>query len=56
MPAISGIPEAQPVSALSDDDLEAAYDHSLEQFALELLIGADKNSEWSEGTRSLNDD
>lgn len=34
---------------LSDDELEAAYDHVLEQFALELLIGADKNSEWSDG-------
>ena len=34
---------------LSDDELEAAYDFVLEQFALELLIGADKNSEWSNG-------
>jgi len=34
---------------LSDDDLEAAYDFVLEQFALELLIGADKNSDWSNG-------
>jgi hypothetical protein len=34
---------------LSDDELEAAYDFVLEQFALELLIGADKNSEWSAG-------
>ena len=34
---------------LSDDELEAAYDHVLEQFALELLIGVDKNSEWSAG-------
>ena len=34
---------------LSDDELEAAYDHVLEQFALELLIGAHKNSEWSDG-------
>jgi len=34
---------------LSDDELEAAYDFVLEHFALELLIGADKNSEWSNG-------
>ena len=34
---------------LSDDELEAAYDHVLEQFALELLIGAHENSEWSDG-------
>jgi hypothetical protein len=34
---------------LSDDELQAAYDFVLEQFALELLIGADKNSEWSDG-------
>ena len=37
------------LGSLSDDELEAAYDHVLEQFALELLIGADKNSEWSNG-------
>ena len=37
------------LGSLSDDELEAAYDHILEQFALELLIGADKNSEWSHG-------
>ena len=36
------------LGSLSDDELQAAYDHVLEQFALELLIGADKNSEWSE--------
>jgi len=34
---------------LSDDELEAAYDHILEQFALELLIGAHENSDWSDG-------
>lgn len=34
---------------LSDHELQAAYDFVLEQFALELLIGADKNSEWSAG-------
>ena len=30
-------------------ELDAAYDHVLEQFALELLIGADKNSDWYDG-------
>jgi hypothetical protein len=34
---------------LSDDELEAAYDFVLEHFALELLIGADKNSDWHDG-------
>jgi hypothetical protein len=34
---------------LSDDELEAAYDFVLEHFVLELLIGADKNSDWSNG-------
>jgi hypothetical protein len=37
------------LGSLSYDELEAAYDFVLEQFALELLIGADKNSEWSNG-------
>ena len=37
------------LAALSDDELQAAYDFVLEQFALELLIGADKNSAWSNG-------
>jgi len=37
------------LTALSDDELEVAYDHILEQFALELLIGAAKNSDWSDG-------
>lgn len=37
------------LGSLSDDALEAAYDFVLEQFALELLIGADKNSDWSNG-------
>ena len=32
---------------LNDDDLQAAYDFVLERFALELLIGAHENSEWS---------
>ena len=34
---------------LSDEELEAAYDFVLEHFALELLIGAEKNSDWSNG-------
>src|SRR5271168_2211723 len=37
------------LGSLSDHDLQAAYDHVLEQFALELLIGAHENSEWSNG-------
>ncbi len=37
------------LGSLSDDELEAAYDFVLEHFALELLIGADQNSEWSNG-------
>jgi len=37
------------LGSLSDDELEAAYDFVLEQFALELLIGAAKNSDWSNG-------
>ena len=32
---------------VSDHELQAAYDHILEQFALELLIGAHENSDWS---------
>ena len=37
------------LGSLSDDDLQAAYDHILEQFALELLIGAHENSDWLDG-------
>ena len=37
------------LGSLSDDELEAAYNDVLEQFALELLIGAAKNSDWSDG-------
>ena len=37
------------LGSLPDDDLQVFYDHVLEQFALELLVGADKNSEWSNG-------
>jgi hypothetical protein len=41
------------LAVLSDDELEGAYDFVLEQFALELLIGADKNSEWSDGRLAI---
>ena len=37
------------LARLSDDALHAAYDDVLEQFALELLIGADRDSEWCDG-------
>ncbi len=37
------------LGSLSGHDLQAAYDHILEQFALELLIGAHENSDWSDG-------
>jgi hypothetical protein len=37
------------LGSLSDHDLQAAYDFVLEQFALELLIGAHENSDWSNG-------
>ena len=37
------------LAALSDDKLQTAYDDVLEQFALELLIGAAKNSDWLDG-------
>ena len=37
------------LGSLSDDGLQAAYDFVLERFALELLIGAHENSEWSDG-------
>ena len=42
------------LGSLCDDELEAAYDFVLEHFALELLIGADKNSEWSAGKLVIN--
>ena len=38
------------LGSLSHDEFEAAYDHVLEQFALELLIGAARNSDWSSST------
>ncbi len=38
------------LGSLSDCELQAAYDHILEQFALELLIGAHENSDWFNGT------
>ncbi len=34
---------------LCDDELQIFYDHVLEQFALELLIGAHENSSWHDG-------
>jgi hypothetical protein len=34
------------LGSLSGHELQAAYDHVLEQFALELLIGAHESSEW----------
>ena len=37
------------LGSLSNHDLQAAYDLVLEQFALELLIGAAKNSDWLDG-------
>jgi len=37
------------LGSLSNDELQAAYDFVLEQFALELLIGAHENSTWSNG-------
>jgi hypothetical protein len=37
------------LASLCDDELQIFYDHILEQFALELLIGAHENSEWSDG-------
>ncbi len=37
------------LGALSGHDLQDAYDHILDQFALALLIGAHENSEWSNG-------
>ena len=37
------------LASLCDDELQIFYDHILEQFALELLIGAHENSEWSHG-------
>ena len=37
------------LAALSDDELQAAFNHVLEHFALELLIGAHQDSSWSNG-------
>jgi len=37
------------LGSLSGDELQAAYDHVLEQFALALLIGAHENSDWLDG-------
>jgi hypothetical protein len=37
------------LGSLSGDELQVLYDAMLEQFALELLIGAHENSEWCDG-------
>lgn len=37
------------LGSLSDDELQTAFDQVLEQFALELLIGAHANSDWADG-------
>jgi hypothetical protein len=37
------------LGSFSGDELQVLYDAMLEQFALELLIGAHENSEWSDG-------
>lgn len=37
------------LASLSDDALGAGFDQVLEQFALELLIGAHADSDWSDG-------
>ena len=37
------------LGSFNDDELQVVYDAVLDQFALELLIGADKNSDWSDG-------
>ncbi len=37
------------LDSLSDDQLQIFYDDVLEQFALALLVGAHKNSTWTNG-------
>ena len=37
------------LAALSNDELQAAYNQVLEQFALALLVGAHEKSTWSNG-------
>jgi hypothetical protein len=37
------------LGSFSGDELQVLYDAMLEQFALELLIGAHKDSEWAGG-------
>ena len=37
------------LGSFNDDELQVVYDAVLDQFALELLIGAHANSEWSDG-------
>jgi len=38
------------LSALSDDELQSAFDNTLKQFGLELAIGVCDASEWMGGT------
>ena len=37
------------LGSFNDVELQVVYDSVLEQFALELLIGAHANSDWSDG-------
>lgn len=37
------------LGSFSEDELHVVFDAILEQFALELLIGAARNSDWSNG-------
>jgi hypothetical protein len=37
------------LDSLSNDELQVFYDDVLEQFALALLVGADRDSQWSDG-------
>ena len=37
------------LGSLNDDELQVVYDAVLDQYALELLIGAHANSDWSNG-------
>ncbi len=37
------------LGSLNDGELSSTYDHLPDQLALELLVGAHQNSEWSDG-------
>jgi hypothetical protein len=37
------------LAALSNDELQVFYDDVLKQFALALLVGADRDSDWRDG-------